>query len=116
MITLGMLPLKDLPVPGPVASKSIGPTVEYGRYIANLIGCSECHGKDLSGGAEKLSPKRPTLRVVKGCNVEQFVETLRTVVNPTGRALDKEEMPWDFIGRLNDDELAGLHAYFVSFL
>ena len=53
---------------------------------------------------------------MKGWNVEQFVETLRTVVNPTGRALDKEEMPWDFIGRLNDDELAGLHSYFVSFL
>jgi hypothetical protein len=36
-------------------------------------------------------------------------------VNPTGQALDKEEMPWDFIGRLDDEELAGLHASLVSF-
>lgn len=115
MMTLGMLPLKDVPESGPVASVPIGPTVEYGRYIANFIGCTECHGEDLSGGAGGLSPKGPTLRVVKNWSVEQFIETLRTGLNPTGRALDKEEMPWDFIGRLDDEELAGLHAYLVSF-
>jgi mono/diheme cytochrome c family protein len=115
MATLGMLPYKDVPEPGPVASVPIGSTVEYGRYIANFIGCSECHGEDLTGGAGGLSPKGPTLRVVKNWSVEQFIETLRTGVNPTGRALDKEEMPWDFIGRLDDEELAGLHAYLVSF-
>ncbi len=115
MMTLGMLPLKDVPESGPVASVPIGPTVEYGRYIANFIGCTECHGEDLSGGAGGLSPKGPTLRVVKNWSVEQFIETLRTWLNPTGRALDKEEMPWDFIGRLDDEELAGLHAYLVSF-
>jgi mono/diheme cytochrome c family protein len=93
MMTLGMLPLKGVPEPGPVASVSIGPTVEYGKYIANFIGCSECHGEDLSGGAGGLSPKGSSLRVVKNWSVEQFIETLRTVVNPTGGALDKEEMP-----------------------
>jgi mono/diheme cytochrome c family protein len=65
MATLGMLPSKDVPEPGPVASVPIGPTVEYGRYIANFIGCSECHDEDLSGGTGGLSPKGPTLRVVK---------------------------------------------------
>ena len=115
MATLGMLPLKDVPEPGPVASVSIGPTVQYGRYIADFIGCSECHGEDLTGGAGGLSPKGPTLRVVKNWSVEQFIETLRSGVNPTGRALDEEEMPWDFIGRLDDEELPGLYAYLVNF-
>ena len=114
-VTLGMFPIKALPDPGPVASVPIGPTVEYGRYIADFIGCSECHGEDLTGGAGGLAPKGPSLRVVKSWTVEQFVETLRTGVNPTGRLLDKSEMPWNFIGRLDDDELAGLHAYLVSF-
>jgi mono/diheme cytochrome c family protein len=115
MMTLGMLPLKDVPEPGPVASVPIGPTVDYGKYIANFIGCSECHGEDLTGGAGGLSPKGPTLRVVKAWSVEQFIDTLRTGVNPTGRALDEEDMPWDFIGRLDDEELTGLYAYLVSF-
>ena len=56
-LTPGMLPLKDLPVPGPVVPVSIGPTVEYGRYIANFIGCSECHGEDLSAAPGDSLPK-----------------------------------------------------------
>ena len=114
-ITLGMFPINPLPEPGPVASVPVGPTLEYGRYIANFIGCSECHGEDMSGGAGGLAPRGPTLRTVKVWSVEQFIETLRTEVNPTGRVLDLDEMPWKFIGRLDDEELAGLHAYLVSF-
>ena len=92
----------------------VGPTVEYGHYIANLIGCSECHGEDMSGGAGGLASKGPTLRTVKVWSVEQFIETHRTGVTPTGRVLDLDEMPWEFIGRLDDEDLADLYAYLVS--
>jgi mono/diheme cytochrome c family protein len=114
-IALGMFPLKDLPEPGSVASVPVGPTVEYGQYIANFLGCSGCHGEDLTGGAGGLSPKGPSLRVVKGWSADQFIQTLRTGVNPTGRVLDEEEMPWKFISRLDDDELKGVYAYLLSF-
>jgi mono/diheme cytochrome c family protein len=88
--------------------------VEYGRYLANFIGCSECHGEDLAGGPGGLAPKGPSLRVAKAWTAEQFIETLRTGVNPTGGVQDPDKMPWDFISRLDDEELAGLHAYLVS--
>lgn len=116
-VTLGMFPLKDLHEADSVAPASVpvGPTSEYGRYIANFLGCSGCHGDDLTGGAGGLSPKGPSLRVVKGWTVEQFTQTIHTGVNPTGRALDPDEMPWKFISRLDDDELAGVYAYLLSF-
>ena len=46
-----------------------------------------------------------------GWTPEQFVTTLHTGVDPSGHALDDKQMPWPFIGRLDDDELAALYAY-----
>ena len=116
-IALGMFPFKDLPEadsiePAPVP---VGPTSEYGRYITTFLGCSGCHGDDRTGGAGGLSPKGPSLRIVKGWSADQCVQTIRTGVNPTGRVLDEEEMPWRFIFKLDDDELKGVYAYLLSF-
>jgi mono/diheme cytochrome c family protein len=114
-VTLSMFPIKPLPELGPVASVPVGRTVEYGRYVSDFIGCTDCHGEDLSGGAGGLAPKGPSLRVVKDWSTEQFIQTIRTGVNPTGRNLNSDDMPWNFIARFDDDELAGLYTYLVSF-
>jgi len=113
-VTLGFFPVKPVPVPEAVASIPVGPTVEYGAYVTRIIGCSECHGDDLTGGKGGLLPKGPSLRVVKGWPEAQFVKTLRTGVDPSGHALDADEMPWKFIGRLTDSELSGLYKYLIS--
>ena len=36
---------------------------------------------------------------------------MRTGVTPEGRTLRKQNMPWDAVGQLGDDELRALHAY-----
>jgi len=113
-LTLGFIPTKPVPEPGTVASIPVGATVEYGAYVTRIIGCSECHGEELTGGKGGLLPKGPDLRVVKGWSEEQFVKTLRTGEDPSGHVLDADDMPWKFIGRLTDSELSGLYKYLIS--
>ena len=42
---------------------------------------------------------------------DQFVTTLRTGVNPAGRNLNPDQMPWKTIGKLEDVELSALYEY-----
>ena len=113
-IGAGLIPLPPAPTTDPVAAPPPGPTVEYGRYTAGYVGCSDCHGADLTGSAGGLGPAGPSLRVVKSWTLEQFITTLRTGVDPNGHALDSKQMRWKFIGRLDDEELAAVYAYLNS--
>jgi len=110
--TLGMLPLKDAPdsnVPPPAVAK--GPTVEYGRYIVQYTDCALCHGETFEGGAGGLLPAGPSLRPAAQWTTSQFIQTLRTGVNPDGNELDPNEMPWEEFGRLDDESLTAIHSY-----
>ena len=42
---------------------------------------------------------------------DEFITTMRTGVNPIGRALDPEEMPWKSFAKLDDVELSALYEY-----
>jgi len=100
--------------PVTVVAPPKGPTAEYGAYIMGWRDCRGCHGADLNGGTGEpagLSPKGPSLRVVQGWTLEQFMTTLRTGVDPSGHALDSSQMPWKEIGLMDDDELGALYAY-----
>jgi mono/diheme cytochrome c family protein len=89
-------------------------TADYGEYVVNVNACRDCHGPDLDGGPGGIIPAGPNLRaIVPHWTAEQFITTLRTGVNPAGRPLSNE-MPWRFMGRLDDVELAALHAYLSS--
>ncbi len=110
----GLFPIRGLPSPEYPSQPAVGPTREYGEYIAGVYNCQECHGEDLTGGAGGLLPKGPNLRVVKVWTTAQFINTMRTGINPTGGELDPDQMPWEFVGRLNDDELTAIHSYLTS--
>lgn len=110
----GMLPIKPVPPSAFVVSPPKGPTAEYGAYIVRYLDCALCHGKDLGGGKGGLVPAGPSLRVVQQWTQAQFITTLRTGVNPTGRALDPDQMPWKYFGKLDDEELVALHTYLTS--
>ena len=114
MLTLGMIPVKPVPDPEIPAAVPRGATVEYGAYIAGYIDCAICHGGDLSGGTDPLAPIGPNLVTVKSWTVEQFIDTMRTGVSPTRGPLDPDEMPWENIGLLEDDELTALYEYVKS--
>ncbi len=94
-------------VPAPAVS------VEYGRYMAVL--CATCHGDDMSGGPDagqgmNLTPGG----TIKDWTEAAFLQTLRTGVAPDGRALDPDQMPWNDIQNLSDDQLRAIWVYLRS--
>ena len=114
MLTLGMLPIKPLPDPEVPLAVPRGPTATYGAYVAGYIDSAICHGDDLSGGTDPILPMGPNLVTVKSWTAEEFITVMRTGVSPTLGALDPDEMPWENIGLLEDDELTALYEYVKS--
>lgn len=97
-----------------------GATVAYGAYLANV--CMGCHGEGFSGGripgdppdshpAGNLTPDDAT--GIGTWTEEEFIETIRTGVNPRGHELG-EGMPWEAIAQYGDDELQALYRYFMT--
>jgi mono/diheme cytochrome c family protein len=92
----------------------IGANPAYGKYLSQL--CIECHGPDLQGGQPPFPgfPPAPSLAVVNGWAEEEFVQTLKTGVDPEGDVIDPEFMPFDEIIKFDPDELRGLYLYLHS--
>jgi mono/diheme cytochrome c family protein len=95
-----------------------GRSVEYGRYLATVAGCADCHGANLAGGApnDPSEPPAPNLTPggeLGGWSEADIVRALREGVTPGGRQLN-DAMPWKFYGQMTDDELAALVSYVRS--
>jgi mono/diheme cytochrome c family protein len=92
------------------------PTAEYGRYMANVGGCTGCHGPGLSGG--KIPGAPPELRPAANLTPEgighwsedDFRRALRTGVRPDGSPIDTL-MPWRLTRDMDDDEIRALYAF-----
>lgn len=88
-----------------------GVTVDYGHYLANGAGCTGCHGPGLSGGPIPGGPPdwpqaanlTPSGEVGKWSEAD-FINTIRTGVNPAGKTLDKV-MPWFRYREMTDNDL-----------
>lgn len=100
------------------AEPIVGATVEYGEYLVNVNGCRECHASNLSG--RPVTNGRPaTPNLTPGgeldfWSVEDFINTMRTGVAPSGHTLDPKEMPWPGYSLYSDDELTALYLYLQS--
>lgn len=102
--------------------KSLAPEVskDYGRYLANIAGCTGCHGPGLSGGSIPGAPPDfpPAANLTPSGEVgswdfADFRDTLRSGKNPKGRALS-EEMPWKSYGKMSDQELRAIWLFVSS--
>lgn len=102
------------PAPAPIAP---GATSAYGNYLVTIGGCADCHGVSLAGGpvpgappsappAANLTPQSE----LNGWTDADFIQTMRTGVNPAGKHLDAF-MPYKYIGLLSDDELRAMYLY-----
>ncbi len=49
-----------------------------------------------------------------GWSEDDFISTMRFGVNPAGRALDPEWMPWPSFGQMTDDDLKALWLHLQS--
>lgn len=124
LLATGQLPIFvaariDFTAPHPAEVKP-DTTAAYGQYLANIAGCTGCHGAGLSGGpipgappsfapAANLTPSGQ----LKDWTEAQFIQTIRSGVDPSGHPLNTE-MPWKRLGGLSDDELKAVWAFVHS--
>ena len=114
MLGAGMLPEGKPVMNGVIKAPAKDASAQYGEYILSYQDCRECHGFKLTGGVQgQMPPIGPGLSLVKGWTLEGFISTMRTGVDPTGHHLGKA-MPWEPIGKMDDEELAAMYAYLVG--
>jgi len=98
----------------PSSTPDPGVTAEYGQYLAHV--CTECHGANLNGapfgppGQEVLTPNLTPGGELSAWSEQDFMNTIRSGVTPSGRSLN-EDMPWKSFGQMTDDELQALWMY-----
>lgn len=115
-IGAGLLPLNaQAPITEAIVAPPAGKTADYGQYLVSISGCRVCHGPDLAGGAVGGfgPPPGPNLTLsLPKWGESDFINTIRTGTDPTGKALNPVEMPWKEIGATyTDDELGAMYAY-----
>lgn len=93
-----------------------GPTAEYGRYLAEIGGCTSCHGADLKGGIHEGPPEVPASADLTPAgkmgswSEEDFRKALREGVRPDGSVINPF-MPWRLTRLMTDEEISAVWAY-----
>lgn len=90
---------------------------EYGEYLSRF--CMSCHGEDLAGkaSADPNGPFAPNLTpggLLVNWTEADFIQTMRTGVNPYNYQLNPEFMPWQSFGKFDDEELQAIWMYLQS--
>ncbi|MBK7352070.1 MAG: cytochrome c [Gemmatimonadetes bacterium] len=93
-----------------------GPTAEYGRYLAEIGGCTSCHGADLKGGIHEGPPEVPASADLTPAgkmgswSEADFRKALREGVRPDGSVINPF-MPWRLTRLMTDEEISAVWAY-----
>jgi cytochrome c553 len=101
-----------------LAAPRPGATPEYGKYLSDTAGCPSCHGPGLGGGPIPGAPPGTapaanlTMTALGTWSEADFIRTMRTGTDPSGRRL-APEMPWPSYAQMTDDELRALW-YFLQ--
>lgn len=96
----------------PQRAPAKAPNVEYGKYVATFMSCTDCHGPALDGNAPPPAPPgAPNLTVIlPKWSKDDFFKAMRTGVDRDGHQI-QAPMPWKQIGRLDDVELEAMYQY-----
>lgn len=101
------------PIP---AATPVGPTPEYGKYIASVGGCIGCHGPTLSGG--KIAdgdPAWPPAANLTPTGLAKYTEADFTTVLRTGKRQSgvqaNDAMPWRMTREMTDDEIKAVWLF-----
>jgi cytochrome c553 len=91
-----------------------GTTLEYGRYLASISGCTSCHRPDLKGGPSGPPGAPPAADIsreaLQDWSRDDFFRLMRHGRRPDGTQLS-EFMPWRFMGDMTDDELDSIWLF-----
>lgn len=101
----------EMPVPE-------GPTVEHGRYVAQM--CKGCHGATLAGGKIPGGPPdwpaaadlRTGAVMARYPDADSFMRMMKSGQRPDGSKISV--MPFESLAQMNDTDLRGLHVYLQS--
>ena len=116
---LGDLPAEVVSHDVHVTAPGRGASAEYGEYLVNTNDCRICHGPQLNGGASPdptakwISPNLTPGGELGFWTEDQFLNTIRTGVTPSGHQLN-ENMPWRDYRNFYDDELKAIFMYLHS--
>lgn len=118
--TTGMVPMMtadEIDHAKPAVARVAASTApEYGHYLANVGGCTGCHGPGLSGGKIPGTPPewKPASNLTPSgigrWSESDFRTALRTGRRPDGTPIDTL-MPWKASGKMTDAEITALYAY-----
>ncbi len=123
--------LADFRAAQPPAGKVTAPpkgTIGYGKYLVNLMGCSDCHGPQLQGGADRGQlgpPAGPDLtQIVPQWTEDEFITFFNTGSLPGGgkvpiltlpSGFSEPRMPWPTVRAVtSDDDLKVMFAFLHS--
>ncbi len=114
----GMFDAKDM---DHTARRSVPPaadtTADYGRYLAEVGGCTHCHGPTLSGGPIPGAPPeaRPSTNLtpegIGTWSEQDFFKALREGVRQNGTAIDTTWMPVRLTREMTDQETKAIYFY-----
>jgi cytochrome c553 len=86
--------------------------------LANIAGCTTCHGADLTGAEHPAHPGLQTPNLASGnpatWSEDEFRQTLRTGRTPEGKDLSLELMPWAMYAGMTDDEIEAMWLWLES--
>jgi mono/diheme cytochrome c family protein len=88
-----------------------GLTAAYGGYLVKTLGCSTCHGVQLSGGQSPDPDMPPGPNLTPGGHLSSWTET---AFISTVRTRQSEWMPFESLAKMSDDELKALWLYLKS--
>jgi mono/diheme cytochrome c family protein len=103
-------------------------TPEYGKYMVDIIGCSDCHGAQLEGKVDNGQPG-PTAgsnltKIMPQWTEEAFMTLFNTGQLPSGVTMpmltlpsgySEPRMPWPMVrATATDDELKAIYVYLHS--
>lgn len=100
-------------------------TVEYGKYMVDILGCRECHGEQLQGKADNGQPGPPPgpnlTQIVPQWTEEEFMTFFNMGRLPDGSTVPIEtlpsgfsepRMPWPAVrAAATDEELVDIYTY-----
>jgi cytochrome c553 len=94
-----------------------GMTLEYGRYMASISGCTSCHRPDLTGGPSGPPDAPPAADIspagLASWTRDDFHRAIRQGRRPDGSEIS-EYMPWRYMADMTDDELDVIWMYMQS--
>ena len=93
-------------------------TAEYGHYLAEIGGCTGCHGPTLSGGVDSRRHRRmrkPSANLtpegIGSWTEADFFKALREGIRPAGTAIDSTMMPIRLTREMTDLETKAIYMY-----